>query len=192
MSNTISEGEIVIKDELPEVEPIKIHNVPIKIEEVDDTEKIAFSIAENKLERFEISTLAEEEMPEDQEVFTCDCKLTFKTEWHLKRHLEGHDVKDYSCQICGKNFKNAGALKQHGFVHKEARDFQCEICEKGFKSPSSLRLHKHTVHNNEKPFKCSICGKGFKQKSGMKSHELIHSQPPEKRRRKRTKNSNNS
>jgi uncharacterized Zn-finger protein len=191
MSNTISEGEIVIKDELPEVEPIKALQVPVKIEQIDDTKEVVISVKDNKLERFEISTLAEEEVPEDQEIFVCDCKLTFKTEWQLKRHLEGHNVKEYTCQICGKNFKDSTTLKQHSYVHSETRNFPCDQCEKRFKTSSNL-LHHKPVHNKETPFKCSICGKGFKLKSYMKSHELIHTQPIAKRRRKRPENSNNS
>ncbi len=185
MSNTISEGEIMIKDELPEAEPIEIHQVPVKIEEIDETEtkEVALSANENKVERFEISTLGEEEVPEDQKVFTCHCKLTFKTELQLKRHLKGHIFKEYICKICGKSFKTSTGLKQHSFMHSETRNFPCDLCEKRFKFPTNL-LHHKPVHNKEKPFRCATCNKGFKQKGDLKVHELIHSQPNAKKRRK--------
>jgi hypothetical protein len=153
MSNTISEGEIVIKDELPEAEPIKIEQVPFKIEEIDDTEKIAFSISYNKLERFEISTLVEEKLtnrtssipaPSKKErvIFVVPplqsrddkftCKICNKSitaeknhtlEFVIERHQKWHEEK--TCQICGKEFEIASLLRLHSPAHSETRDFQC-------------------------------------------------------------------
>jgi hypothetical protein len=69
MSNTISEGEIVIKDELPEAEPNKTFNLRSREQKIDEikqetklTNEVVLKIEENKLERFEIS-LVEEKAP---------------------------------------------------------------------------------------------------------------------------------
>jgi hypothetical protein len=215
MSNTISEEEIVIKDELPEAEPIRALQVPVKIEEnektkkemkkvvsvkdnklerfktstldqekvepyrelilpvkfddIDNTKKetkVVISFEENEIDRFEISTLDQGEAQEEQEVFTCDCKLTFKTEWQLKRHLAGYNVFD--CEVCGKVCDTSSGLKQHSLTHKKTGDIQCDICKKHYKSISTLK--KHTC----KPLKCSICQKVFKEKSDLRTHELCH------------------
>ncbi len=169
MSNTISEGEIVIKDELPEVEPIKILEIPAKIETID-----------------------EDKARENQTVYTCDCLQTFKKEWEFKRHLHGYNrARDYTCKICGKTFKNSGGLNQHSYTHKTTRDFQCKQCEKCFKTRNSLWLHK-AVHSTEKPYKCSICQKAFNQKSNMRTHERNHFKPKERRGGKSTEDSNDS
>jgi uncharacterized Zn-finger protein len=198
MSNTISEGEIVIKDELPEAEPIKALQVPAKIDKIDNTEKIVVAIAENKLERFEISTLTEENPPNQastipvpskkehvifvvpplqsrDDKFTCKiCNKSITVEsYHtlefvIEHHLRGHNEK--TCQICGNEFQNARLLWQHSTVHSEPRDFQCDVCKKSFKTRSHLVQHK-SIHLTEKAFKCSLCEKAFKQKRLMKGHE---------------------
>ncbi len=187
MSKTISEGEIVIKDELPQVEPIKALQVPVKIEEIEETEKetklpnVVVKIVDNKLERFVISTLDDEESEEVQtKIYPCDkCDRSFKFENNLKRHQLNHEEHaTYSCRICGKEFKTPHYLFQHSFIHRKTRDFQCDQCEKSFKTASNLTQHKYG-HVEEKAFACSICCKAFKKKAVMRRHELGHSKKEE-------------
>jgi stress-induced morphogen len=207
MSNTISEGEIVIKDELPEAESIKILQVPVKIEQIDDTKKeiksadVVVKIEDNKLERFEIFTLAEENPPnqastipvpsrKEHVIFVVPplesrddkitCKICNKSitskENHIldhlyERHLRGHDEK--TCKICGIEFQNKRSLRKHSTVHSEPKDFQCDVCKKSFKARKSWWRHK-SIHLTEKDFKCSLCEKSFKIKGYLTQHKFVH------------------
>jgi hypothetical protein len=180
MSNTISEGEIVIKDEFPEAEPIKIHEVPA--EKIDETKDVIVKIEENELERFEISTLGQE----DEAVFTCDSKLTFKTEQHLEDHDLTHttsptssrklmsDEKHYklsTCTFCNKVFNQSCDLKRHiKAIHEKAETFECSICNQKFLAKRYLDAHKTQIHLKNKIYECSLCRKKFQSRSYRDCH----------------------
>jgi uncharacterized Zn-finger protein len=174
MSNTISEGEIVIKDELPEAELIKIldwqptKQKPITIEPEPKVKKEI--VVAKKADRFVFFPVNAE-----TKIYPCDkCGRYFKAEGYLQRHIENHETNGYTCKICGKNFKTSQYLHQHSFIHKETRDYHCDLCGKSFKSSANLSQHKY-CHVTEKAFACSICGKAFRQRIVMKRHEQNHS-----------------
>lgn len=83
-------------------------------------------------------------------------------------------VKNFKCDMCGKEFKSAAHLTRHIRVHSGERPFKCDICEKAFKDSSGLTRHKR-IHSSEKPFKCYICKKTFIQSKDLKNHQRIHS-----------------
>ncbi len=175
MSNTISEGEIVIKDELPEAEPIKILNLRPRKQK---TIKIKPELEPKR--KKEIVVVAKKvESPQDAPTKNFPCKLcdkAFKNKYHLKRHQQNHDAQAiYPCSFCGKNFKTPHLLWQHSFVHKNTRDFHCDLCGKSFKTRSNLLQHKYG-HATEKIFKCSICDKAFNKKALMRGHERNHTE----------------
>ncbi|KAK9752342.1 Zinc finger, C2H2 type [Popillia japonica] len=54
-----------------------------------------------------------------------------------------------SCELCGKNFENRGALEQHSRAH-------IQLCQ------------------GEEPYVCGFCGETFAFKSNAEKHSLIH------------------
>ena len=51
------------------------------------------------------------------------------------------------CEICEKEFKNAGGLRTHfNITHDLKKEHQCNICQKVFNIQSQLTLHMKTVH----------------------------------------------
>jgi uncharacterized Zn-finger protein len=193
MSNTISEGEIVIKDELPEAEPIKALQVPLKIERIDGTKQeskeIVVTIAENKLERFEISTLEQEEV-EPIKIHNFRSKkqnpVTIKPEPKVKKEIvvankkerpviSSQDAKatNFPCDKCGRYLKGEGHLRRHQRIHDEQRIYSCKICGKTFKTPHLLYQHSF-VHRKTRNYHCDLCEKRFKTSSNLAQHKLCH------------------
>ena len=56
---------------------------------------------------------------------------------HIKTIHEG--IKDSRCEICGKLFSQAGAVKYHiKRVHEGVRDYQCDHCGQAFAGKQGL------------------------------------------------------
>jgi uncharacterized Zn-finger protein len=181
MSNTISEGEIVIKDELPEVEPIKIEQVPVKIEENEETKEIVVSIMDNKVERFEISTLDQEEA-EPNKIHNLRPKrqnpFTVKPEPKVKKEILAYkdtETNTYHCDKCDRTFKGESYLRRHQQNHETNKIFACPKCDKAFKTKFHLKRHQ-LMHGKQANYSCKICGKTFKTPQSLYQHSFIHSE----------------
>merc|ERR1719397_2101357 len=61
----------------------------------------------------------------------------------------GHDVEEgkdiFSCEICGKEFRNEGSLAQHKPIHRI--NTTCELCGTTLSRVQHYRRHMRTVHN---------------------------------------------
>jgi hypothetical protein len=180
MSNTISEGEIVIKDELPEAELIKPLQIPVKIEENEEIKEVVFSIAENKLERFEISTLDQEEA-EPIKIHNLRPKkhnpYTIKPEPKVKKEVvvayKDTETNTYHCDKCDRTFKGEGYLRRHQQNHDTNKIFACPKCDKAFKQKIHLQCHL-LMHGKQANYGCKICGKRFKTPQYLHQHSFIH------------------
>ena len=112
--------------------------------------------------------------------FLCEvCDKAFVQLHHLTDHMKIHsDVRQYSCEVCGMQFKWRQALKTHfDLLHNPdfVCQFICDICGHNF--PSKHRLGEHKVsHSDARPFACNVCGKSYKKAVDMKRHRRIH--PP--------------
>jgi hypothetical protein len=190
MSNTISEGEIMIKDELPEVEPIKTLNLrprkpkPIKIKQktkvAKKVEEVVVKIAEDKVERFEICTLdpldeIKVKLESPKQKISIIVPTVPQTKAIPRKPPNPQIGRTYICKLCVKVFKDSTSLRQHSFTHKETRDFHCDLCDKSFKTSSNLKQHKYG-HVEEKAFACSICHKAFRKKAVMRRHQMGHTE----------------
>lgn len=110
---------------------------------------------------------------EQQEPLSCTyCDQTFTEVSELASHVQSH-MALFTCEICGKSFKQKGTLKTHMIVHQKERPFGCGYCKKRFKLKSHLKEHER-IHTGEKPFSCPVCRMRFTRSNPMKIHLRNH------------------
>ena len=88
---------------------------------------------------------------------------------HTKLKHETFRLTLHYCDVCGKEFKTKGNLKEHMPTHSEKRTFHCKICGKYLKNDSSYRRHMVCVHSVK--FTCDLCGKDYSALIGLKTHQ---------------------
>ncbi|WAR25122.1 ZN251-like protein [Mya arenaria] len=112
-----------------------------------------------------------------ERLFTCEtCGKSFKQKTKLKRHSAVHsDVYPYKCDFtgCEKNFKTKDLLRMHSKRHSGEKTHFCETCGKGFYETSDLNLHIRT-HTGVKPCVCDICGFKCALPGNLKKHKKVH------------------
>jgi len=136
----------------------------------------------------------------------CDCKQTSKA--NMEKHaLEVHQLSElvkfnsiiknprpYLCDLCGKGFISAFALRFHIKQHSKKPllfethgngfpefhglrtaepPFVCDVCQRSFSQKSMLMIHL-TMHSGIKPFACVVCSKPFSTNGHLKQHMKEH------------------
>lgn len=85
--------------------------------------------------------------------------------------------RKYSCDSCGKRYKQKSHLLVHRRTHDGIRPFVCDFepCGKAFVTNSALRAHLR-VHSGERPYVCCYeeCGRMFSTNSNLRRHERTH------------------
>lgn len=84
---------------------------------------------------------------------------TFVTRYRLTEHVNYHkNIRNYSCQVCGKNFVTSSMLKRHMTVHNAFKPYFCLYCHKTFKTTLLCRAHIKNDHKiNESQNTVSLC-----------------------------------
>ena len=117
----------------------------------------------------------------------CDtCEKCFSSALGLMRHKcdgpppEREESGLYSCEKCGRKFKEELYLKRHMMVHTDA--FECMFCEKRYPRKEEFVRHilncKASVElKHSGKVDCSLCGKEFTNAEKYRQHYLEHMHP---------------
>lgn len=92
----------------------------------------------------------------------------------LTASLSPQGVKEFKCEVCGREFTLQANMKRHMLIHTSVRPYQCHICFKTFVQKQTLKTHM-IVHSPVKPFKCKVPGAlaGGRQTAGTRSLQVL-------------------
>ena len=75
------------------------------------------------------------------------CFKTFSTQCHYVRHMGTHTERQ-TCDVCGKECKNANSLRKHRLIHVNGGAV-CQYCGKTYQDANILRMHEK-IHKNDR------------------------------------------
>ena len=113
---------------------------------------------------------------------SCDqCGNIFANKYSLKKHVKKvHEVKQYECEVCGKQFHKNHLLKVHKLEHSgDIHPHKCNQCDKQFKFPGQLKRHER-IHRG---YVCDVCQLTFEKWTDLHQHkatEHCETKPNEK------------
>lgn len=118
-----------------------------------------------------------------------ECGEKFDKNVRLTDHkIKVHGEAKYECTICFKSFKRAFILRNHiKSVHNKIKDYSCDICSKQFILKRQLDYHNHQKHSGTvatKDHKCDQCDKSFATPSNLSKHKEIHISEEERIKKK--------
>jgi len=109
----------------------------------------------------------------DGKEYSCDvCHKQFDSANSVMRHKRSHSGdRPYICKICGWGFNLSGNLNQHLAIHQKVKPFKCVYCGKTFARSNVLKAHVR-CHTGERPYQCQLCGSKFIIGHNLKKHML--------------------
>ncbi|XP_039999508.1 zinc finger protein 644a [Xiphias gladius] len=127
------------------------------------------------------------------------CKLIFKKEHHLHRHMKSHvdppniSPKPFICRECGQSFRQSGSLIEHMSIHQEKRarlneDIKgvndkkkedknvklfCPQCPFGTNCPNTFVQHAKTHEKDKRKFRCDKCSFRTLSENDLRRHNIM-------------------
>uniref|UniRef100_A0A2A4J6S1 C2H2-type domain-containing protein n=1 Tax=Heliothis virescens TaxID=7102 RepID=A0A2A4J6S1_HELVI len=109
--------------------------------------------------------------PEYSGPLQCDiCKIFFKDQRKLYKHMNITHLYKYSCQLCSFVCCNRGQAHMHYRWHKNVT-YECPHCKREFLKASTRLTHIRIKHPSM--CLCTICGHSFVSDSGLYCHKQI-------------------
>ncbi|XP_071115503.1 zinc finger protein 62-like [Haliotis cracherodii] len=92
------------------------------------------------------------------------------------RHIHA-DPHKYTCEICGKGFKNRHYLRDHQVIHSDST-YQCPHCDYSPWTSGKLKKHIRTQHifKDVKPYSCPYCSYACALSGNCRKH-VVHKHP---------------
>lgn len=126
------------------------------------------------------------------------CKLIFKKEHHLLRHMKSHDPpkilpKPFICRECGQSFRQSGSLIEHMSIHQGKRTriteevkgindknkddknmkLFCPQCPFGTNCPNTFVQHAKTHEKDKRKFRCDKCSFKSLNETDLRRHTIM-------------------
>lgn len=126
------------------------------------------------------------------------CKLIFKKEHHLHRHMKSHvdlsniSPKPFVCRECGQSFRESALLIEHMSIHKkrerlteEIKDINdkkkedrnkklfCPQCPFGTNCPNAFVQHAKTHEKDKRKFRCDKCTFKTYSENDLRRHDVM-------------------
>nr|XP_046265691.1 zinc finger protein 644a [Scatophagus argus]XP_046265692.1 zinc finger protein 644a [Scatophagus argus]XP_046265693.1 zinc finger protein 644a [Scatophagus argus] len=127
------------------------------------------------------------------------CKLIFKKEHHLHRHMKSHvdlpniSPKPFICRECGQSFRQSGSLIEHMSIHQEKRErlteeikdvndkkkddknakLFCPQCPFGTNCPNTFVQHAKTHEKDKRKFRCDKCSFRTLSENDLRRHNIM-------------------
>lgn len=163
--------DFIYVDELSDGEydgatPFNIPHIPIK-EELIEAAAVPIEDVEHPINVVESASESitavqtDASLPLPSSAVKCElCHQISSSQEDHKHHMQVvHDIRDFECHICGKEFINStfARLRFHMKWHNLHKQVKCNLCSYACNSKDALNTHKRTVHRK---IKCRICEKG--------------------------------
>lgn len=106
---------------------------------------------------------------------TCDqCGKEFKYRANMIKHRHRHNKKSFPCIYCEEIFTNGNVLGQHkDQMHSHMKSLECPKCKKTFFKQSNLQTHMN-IHLEIKKHICEVCGVSFAISGNLNAHRRLH------------------
>lgn len=127
------------------------------------------------------------------------CKLSFKKEHRLHRHMKSHidppniSQKPFICRECGQSFGQSGLLIEHMSIHQEKRErlteeikgmndkkkddknakLFCPQCPFGTNCPNTFVQHAKTHEKDKRKFRCDKCSFRTLSENDLRRHTIM-------------------
>lgn len=127
------------------------------------------------------------------------CKLIFKKEHHLHRHMKSHidtadmSPKSFVCRECGQSFRQSSSLIEHMSIHQEKRTriteeikdmnnkkkedknakLCCPQCPFGTNCPNTFVQHAKTHEKDKRKFRCDKCSFRTMSENDLRKHNIM-------------------
>lgn len=125
------------------------------------------------------------------------CKLIFKKEHHLHRHMKSHVdspnlPKPFICRECGQSFRQSGSLIEHMSIHQEKtarlteeikgmndekkeakKKLFCPQCPFVTTCPNTFVQHAKTHEKDKRKFRCDKCSFRTLSESDLRRHNIM-------------------